>query len=259
MATTQRLMLDGRTILVTGAASGIGAATCRLLAARGATIVGVDADEAGLRGLVEELGTPSCVVRTVDLTDPAATRETISGLAEVCGGSLRGLVHCAGVGAFDEPISTVSPTTWQHVIDVNLNAIYHVTQPALDLFSGDGGAIVNIASVHALATARGLSAYAASKGAVVALTRSMAIDLAPRRIRVVAVLPGAVDTPMLARQAEREGRTYQELGFSREVTDLGRLSQPDELAEVVAFLISDAASAMTGASVVVDAGLLASF
>ena len=127
------------------------------------------------------------------------------------------------------------------------------------LSTGTNPVVVNISSVHAVATSEGVGPYAASKGAVLALTRSMALDLAAFGIRVVAVLPGAIDTPMLEAHAAREGKSLGALGFSVDPRVPGRVLQADEVAEVVAFLASDAASGMTGSAVTVDGGLLAGF
>jgi NAD(P)-dependent dehydrogenase (short-subunit alcohol dehydrogenase family) len=118
--------------------------------------------------------------------------------------------------------------------------------------------IVNTTSVHAFATMDRCAAYAASKGAIVALTRQMAIDLAPDGIRVVAVAPGSVDTPLTRAELARRGQTVQEAGFAADARSLGRVCRPQEIAEVVAWLASGAAGAVNGSTVIADAGLLAS-
>jgi NAD(P)-dependent dehydrogenase (short-subunit alcohol dehydrogenase family) len=138
--------------------------------------------------------------------------------------------------------------------------VYGLSHQLVPLLSETADAvIVNVASVHALATSGGVGAYAASKGAVLALTRSMALDLAQFRIRVVAVLPGAIDTPMLHEHIAREGKPMEQLGFSRDPAVPGRVCSAAEVAESIAFLASPAASGITGSAVTVDGGLLAGF
>jgi NAD(P)-dependent dehydrogenase (short-subunit alcohol dehydrogenase family) len=170
------------------------------------------------------------------------------------------LVNNAGVGVFAAGVHQVGTDVWDRVLGVNARSVFGLTHEMIPLLArSEGAVVVNVSSVHALATSAGVGPYAASKGAVLALTRSMAIDLAAFGIRVVAVLPGAIDTPMLEEQAAREGRSLEELGFSRDPRVPGRVLDVHEVAEVIAFLASDAASGMTGAAVTVDGGLLAGF
>jgi NAD(P)-dependent dehydrogenase (short-subunit alcohol dehydrogenase family) len=120
-----------------------------------------------------------------------------------------------------------------------------------------GGSIVNVSSVHAFATTEGVAAYAAAKGGVLALSRQMALDLARDGIRVNALIPGAVETDMLRTHAEREGKSYEALGFVFDPMAIGRIGQPTEIAQAALFLASDAASFVTGAPLIADGGLLA--
>jgi NAD(P)-dependent dehydrogenase (short-subunit alcohol dehydrogenase family) len=170
------------------------------------------------------------------------------------------LVNNAGIGVFGAGIHQAGTEVWDKVIAVNARSVYGLTRALLpSLQACTDAVVVNVSSVHALATSHGMGAYAASKGAVLALTRSMALDLAQFGIRVVAVLPGAVDTAMLREHLAREGKSMEELGFSRDPTVPGRICAPEEVAEAIAFLCSPAASGLTGSAVVVDAGLLAGY
>jgi NAD(P)-dependent dehydrogenase (short-subunit alcohol dehydrogenase family) len=147
---------------------------------------------------------------------------------------------------------------WDRVMAVNLKGVYLVSQAAIPhLRAGGGGSIVNVASVHANATQERIAAYAGSKGGVLALTRAMALDLASDAIRVNAVLPGAVDTPLFRGALVDENKSAEELGFRFDARAIGRVALPEELARAVLFLASDASSFMTGSPMIVDGGLLA--
>jgi NAD(P)-dependent dehydrogenase (short-subunit alcohol dehydrogenase family) len=248
--------LDGRVALVTGASRGIGLAVVRLLRARGSAVAAFGRSLAGLEALAAEPG-PRITLHGVELTDPAAVRAEVTRAGETHGG-IDAVINNAGIAGFDAPIDRVDPETWTRTLGVNLDSIYHVSQPAIPFLRGRrGGVIVNVASVHALATASGVAPYAASKGAVVALTRAMAMDLATDRIRVVAILPGATDTEMLEEYAEKKGETYEQLGFALEPGAIGRVMTPHEVAEVIVFAASSAASALNACAIPVDAGLTA--
>ena len=242
-----RLHLDGRSAIVTGSSRGIGAACARLLRSRGATVLGVDMVEGEDTSLVADLSTDSAytLVREhfLDGQEPPSI-----------------LINNAGVGVFAAGVHQVGTDVWDRVLAINARSVFGLTHELVPLLStGTNPVVVNISSVHAVATSEGVGPYAASKGAVLALTRSMALDLAAFGIRVVAVLPGAIDTPMLEAHAAREGKSLGALGFSVDPRVPGRVLQADEVAEVVAFLASDAASGMTGSAVTVDGGLLAGF
>jgi NAD(P)-dependent dehydrogenase (short-subunit alcohol dehydrogenase family) len=258
--TEHRQEAAGKVALISGAASGIGAATATLLAARGASVVLVDRDERSLTEQTLALQAAGARVEAVpaDVTSSMSC-ETAAARAVAAFNRLDVLVNNAGIGSFATTPDALQGIDWDRIIATNLSSVFLLTQACLPaLRSAGGGCIVNVSSVHALATAPGVAPYAASKGGVLALTRALAIDLAPDRIRVVAVLPGAVDTPMLAEQVRRTGKSLEELGFSREETKLGRIGRPEEVAEVIAFAASTAASFITGSAIIADGGLLAS-
>jgi NAD(P)-dependent dehydrogenase (short-subunit alcohol dehydrogenase family) len=158
-----------------------------------------------------------------------------------------------------DSVETLADAALERLLTVNVMAVFRLGRHAIpELRRNGGGVIVNTTSVHAFATMDRCAAYAASKGAIVALTRQMAIDLAPDGIRVVAVAPGSVDTPLTRAELARRGQTVQEAGFAADARSLGRVCRPQEIAEVVAWLASGAAGAVNGSTVIADAGLLAS-
>jgi NAD(P)-dependent dehydrogenase (short-subunit alcohol dehydrogenase family) len=252
-----RLSYSQKTVVVTGAGGGIGRATVRLVLERGGRVAALDRTRADLDELCAAAPGGTLSVHEADVGDPKAVERAVNEAAAIHGG-IDVVVNNAGVAAFDAPIDEVSDAVWEHAFAVNLESIRHVSQQSLPyLKERGGGAIVNVASVHGVATAAGVAPYAASKGAAVSLTRAMAMDLARFGIRVVAVLPGATDTRMLQEYAQRQGQSLAALGFASDAHVIGHVLRPEEVAEAVVFLGSDAASGMTGASVVVDAGLLA--
>jgi NAD(P)-dependent dehydrogenase (short-subunit alcohol dehydrogenase family) len=233
--------LDGAVAVVTGAASGIGAACADRLRVDGATVVTIDAAE----GVDHEL----------DVRDEPAVQKA---LAEVVGthGTLDVLVHAAGVAGVG-PVHLLDAEEWDRVVDVNLKGTFIVNKhSSIHMLEQGRGSIVNIASIEGLEGTEGGSAYNASKGGVVMLTKSMAIDYGRRGIRVNCICPGGIDTPMLRSITDSEGMDlYREK--LRDEHLLGRFGQPSEIAAAAAFLASDDASFVTGHALVVDGGFTA--
>jgi NAD(P)-dependent dehydrogenase (short-subunit alcohol dehydrogenase family) len=213
-----------------------------VFAEAGWTVVGVDVESADL---------------VADLADPAGVERVFAEVAR-SHGRVDAIVNNAAIQIV-RPIGELTVDEWDRVMAVNVRAAFLAAKHALPLFPAEGGAIVNVSSVHAVATSPPMSAYAASKGALLALTRSLAVELAPRKIRANAILPGATDTPMLRAGVTREGSGTVDDGLAALAasTPLGRIGQPEEIARAIYF-VADAAqsSFLTGQAIVVDGGAL---
>jgi NAD(P)-dependent dehydrogenase (short-subunit alcohol dehydrogenase family) len=233
--------LDDTVAVVTGAASGIGSACAERLAEEGATVVTLD-----VTGAVDHL---------VDVRDEAAVEAAFT---SVVGdhGRLDAVVNAAGV-AGGGPIHLLDGDEWDRVVDVNLKGTFLVDKhSAIHMLAQGHGSIVNIASIEGLEGTEGGSAYNASKGGVVLLTKSIAIDYGRRGIRVNCICPGGVDTPLLRSITDADGmEPYRDK--LREQHLLGRFGRPSEIAAAAAFLASDDASFITGHALVVDGGFTA--
>lgn len=240
-------------VLITGVLGGIGSATAELFHKNDWFVVGVDCGEVSA-----ELGGVDFYIRA-DVSDPLAWEsiaDQLSGRVE----SLGALVNNAAV-QICKPLVETTPQEWDRVMGVNLRSVYLAVRQLYPLLRG-GGAVVNVSSVHAIATSANIAAYAASKGGMLALTRALAIELAGDQIRVNSVLPGAVETTMLYAglsrghlQGEGVAELVDQLG-SKHV--LGRVGQPGEIAEAIYFLADGGRSSfMTGQSLVVDGGAIA--
>jgi NAD(P)-dependent dehydrogenase (short-subunit alcohol dehydrogenase family) len=244
--------------LVTGAASGIGQATAWTLMAAGHRVIGVDLDSTGLQQTADRADTlPGTFEQhQADVADDDACRNVMAAVARL--GSLRVIINCAGVMPDQDTVQTLSVADWDRTFAINVRAIFQLTRHGLALMRPDGGVIVNVSSVHAFATQPGCTAYAATKGAIVALTHQLALELAPEGVRVVGVAPGSVDTPMSARAVQRSGAaSLTELGFSDSPHAAGRIGSAQEVAEVISWLTSEAAAFVNGTTVRVDGALLA--
>lgn len=229
--------LYGRRIVITGAASGIGRATTQLFRAEGASLVLVDRNQEALRAEASE-----GIALALDITDPEAANRAIAEAAQNLGG-LDGLVNCAGIMRTG-PTSEISKETWRSVIDINLSGSFFMVQAVLPFLKNESSAsIVNIASgAGLLPSAKGLAAYAASKGGVIALTKALASDLAPG-IRVNCICPGMVDTPMA------DGHRAGVVNYA-----LQRMADPSEIANAILFLMGPEGSFITGVALAVDGG-----
>jgi NAD(P)-dependent dehydrogenase (short-subunit alcohol dehydrogenase family) len=241
-----------KVVLITGAAGGIGRATVQYFAAHGWRVIGVDRHPFG-----EEYPQDGLFIQA-DIANPADF-ETIFEKTEKFTSELHAIVNNAAV-QIAKPLVETTTVEWDEVMASNLRSIFLACKLAFPLLKASGnGAIVNVSSVHAVATSANIGAYAASKGGVMALTRAMAIEFAPQNIRVNAILPGAVDTPMLRAGLQRGhvsgGTIVDRLENLARKTVNGRVGQPEEIASAIYFLADNAQSSfMTGQALVVDGG-----
>jgi len=252
------LDLAGKHILVTGGATGIGRATVEFLCTQGASVLAAGLDAIEGSALEAELTQAGHNCRFVE-TD-VRSAEQVAGAIRVSResfGGLHGLVNGAAAHNPGKRLEDLSDAEWDLTIDVNLGGTFRMCRAALPVIrESGGGAVVNIASVHALATVPGISDYAASKGAILSLSRQLAIDYAGDGIRVNALILGSVNTRMSQFAFEAAGGA-ENLGLSFEAASLPRVAQPAEVARVIAFLLSSASSYINGTGLVADGGLLA--
>jgi NAD(P)-dependent dehydrogenase (short-subunit alcohol dehydrogenase family) len=236
------MRFDGKRVFVTGAASGIGAATVDLLAREGAAVVGVD--------IVERQE-----VRRCDVTDPTSVTAAIADAVSRLGG-LDVCVNVAGINLFSK-IDDLSLEVWQRHLAVNLTGPMLVTQAALPHLRASRGNVVTVASISGLQGQPYNSAYCASKGGLLLFMKSLAVELAAEGIRVNCVCPGGVDTPLSAHAVDSVTGDIDASLFVRMTGVLpGGMMPPAHIADAIAYLASDAAASVTGASLVVDRGTL---
>ncbi len=247
--------LRDKVAIVTGADSGIGRATARLFAREGARVVCVDVRESGtprIDALIEKDGGRACFVQA-DVTRRSECDRMVAAALETFG-DLDILFNNAGTGVRGR-VGDLRDEDWNFVLDTNLNSIYHGSRAALPHFERRGrGNIINTASTFGLLATENYAAYCATKGAVVLLTRQMAIDYGPN-IRVNCICPGATETPRMLRNiAASDDPVARRAGVEKLNRCMGRLARPEEIAYGVLFLASDEASFVTGHALVVDGG-----
>ena len=245
---------EDRVVLITGAASGIGAATARRFAAEGARLMLGDLNEVGGAAIAKEIGGGGDAVafQATDVRDLEQV-ESLTNAAVERFGRLDVVFNNAGIGAYGET-PDLDPEVWHNVIAADLHSVFYGCRAAIPhLRNGGGGSIINTASISGLGGDYGLAVYNAAKGGVVNYTRTVAIDHAHENIRVNAVCPGPVESaltaPLLA-----NSKLVEE--YAR-LIPMGRVGKPEEIADVVAFLASDDARYVTGTTLVVDGGLTA--
>jgi NAD(P)-dependent dehydrogenase (short-subunit alcohol dehydrogenase family) len=250
---------DGKIVLVTGAAMGLGAGIARAFAAEGAAVGLLDPDEEELNATVTEIAEAGgrAVAIVGDVSKSKAAEGAVQTVVSEFGG-LDVLVNNAGVVRYGD-LSRFPEDDWDYVLDVNLKGMYLTSHFAIPEFRKRGqGAIVNVASVQAYWSHQGAVAYSASKGGIVAFTRALALDHAREGIRVNAVAPGSVLTPMLRHSASLSNPDDPDAALEEfaQTHPIGRLIQPEDVANVVLFLASDKAGVVTGITMPVDGGLL---
>lgn len=254
---TPRNRLDGKVAIVTGAGMGMGAATARIMAGYGARVVVADRNAAAGAETVEAILATGAEALFVpcDVTDEAQV-EALVGRTVARFGRLDCAVNNAAITPDILPIAEADMAAWDRVIEVDLRSVMLCMKHEIRqmLAQGGGGAIVNIGSVSSVRPQPGNSAYVAAKHGVIGLTKTGSLEYAPKGIRVNAVLPGAIDTPMLRGALDQTG--YTEAEFAPALSLFGRFGQPEEVGEASAWLCSHAASYITGHSLAVEAGYL---
>ena len=247
------MRFTNKVALITGGASGIGAATARLIVRDGGAVFLADLDEPAGTAMVAELGADRSAYRTCDVAAIEEVDALVAATMERFG-RIDMLFNNAGITGMGST-TTTEPDLWRRVLEVDLFSVFYCCRAAIPhmLVSG-GGAIVNTASISGMVGDFGMASYNAAKGGLINYSRNLALDYATSGIRVNVVCPGVTDTPMVAGVAQVPGLLE---AFIAPVP-MARLGSPGEVAEVLAFLASDASSFMTGAVVPVDGGLTAS-
>jgi A-factor type gamma-butyrolactone 1'-reductase (1S-forming) len=248
-------LLAGKVVLITGAASGIGRATCLLARDEGARgIVATDRDGDGLATLETELKEAGAGVATIagDLADPELPARLVTVAADVFGG-FDAAVNNAGIRGTLMPIAELDDAAFDEVIDVNLRSVYRCLRAQLPhLYARGGGSVVNIASATIFGVTAGLGPYAASKMGVVGLSKVASKEAGRHMVRVNVVAPGRTDTPLFRSHAF--GGSPEDVAALAAPIPLGRFAEPVELAQAIVFLCSDRSSFINGSTLVVDGG-----
>ena len=247
MTPTTPFRLDGRRALITGGASGIGEATCRALTAAGATVTIADVDRARAKAVAGEL--PGAATLPFDIADEAAVNAALAGIDR-----LDILVNNAGIGLVGG-IEETEAADFARLFRVNVEGTYLVTRALLPKLLASGGCIVNIGSVAGLVGIKKRFAYCATKGAIVAMTRQLAVDYAGR-LRVNCICPGTVDTPFVEGYLEKYHKHEKEKVRAElnQRQPIGRLGRPEEIAHMVLYLCSAEAAFVTGSVLAIDGG-----
>lgn len=244
---SENFRLDGKIVLVTGGASGIGRSIATKFTKAGAKVHVLDRDEAKCRELVTEL--PSVEALPCDITDEAQVNRALSGLS-----SLDVLVNCAGIGLVGN-IQETDQAEWQKLFRVNVEGTFLATKAALPLLLASKGSILNMGSVAGDVGIKRRFAYCATKGAIHAMTRQLAVEY-PTQLRVNCIAPGTVDTPFVEGYLEKYHRHEKEK-VRAELNGrqpMGRLAKPEEIADLALYISSPAAAFMTGSVVTIDGG-----
>lgn len=248
------MMLNGKTTIITGAAMGLGYGIAQVCHREGANVMLADLDEGRVRAAAQVLGDRSEGMRC-DVRDPGDLSHMVSRTVERFGG-IDGLVNNAGVN-FVKPFLETSPQEWANVIDTDLRSAFLLTQMVCGHIIGSShhGSIVNISSVHSHAALPGASPYDAAKWGIVGMTKSVAVELADRGVRVNCISPGLLKThiweDILASSRDRAACE----AYWKSNIPMGRVIDPQEIGELAAFLLSDRSSCITGANIFADAGM----
>jgi len=244
---------SGQVAMVTGSGSGIGACTAQLLAVRGAAVAVVDRDLCAAQRVADDLhgqGHKALAIHA-DVTDPQAMSEAVARTVRELG-PLQLAVNNAGVASPHLEVAEIDMDTWTRVLGINLTGAFLSMRAQIPaMLAAGGGAIVNMSSIVGVNGKAGRAAYSAAKHGIVGLTKSAALEYAQRGLRINAVAPGYVDTPLL------KDRPADERQAMADQSAVGRLAQPEEIAEAIAFLLSSRASFMTGQAYLVDGGFSA--
>ena len=250
-------LLDNKVILVTGGSSGIGEATGQILSQEGARVIIVDVQDDAGNQLVEKIvGTGGkAEYKHMDVTDYDGVRQTIKAIAEKYG-SVDGAFNNAGIEGPTAKISDYENSDWNNVLQVNLTGVYNCIKCQIDqmLTQPEGGSIVNTSSAAGLIGIPGATGYNSAKHGVVGLTKTVALEYAAKKIRVNAVCPGFIETPMLHRVTDASIKIREQL---IKMVPMKRVAQPSEIGDAVAWLLSEKSTYVTGVALPVDGGWVA--